>query len=261
MGGTDEGSQSQSMHPPLQPSMTSGPSRTSTQVSQRSHFQEIPHDISPRDLSNDASTTTSGKKTSEGFSTQATNGTNMQSSLSPSDRQGHDADVPDTQRNTQETSSEEWPHSQAHGIARGALETTFPSQSPSSSTQSQPRSFSALKMPVSKHRSAGLANLLNDSPTDPNPESTSSSQNTIILDQYFIDDLLHRLVNGSSGCSIEQLEQINRELMEQLWKQRGNYNRNQVANALIQTFNETILDIEEMQRVLAASQETMLRGQ
>jgi hypothetical protein len=66
--------------------------------------------------------------------------------------------------------------------------------------------------------------------------------------------MLTRLVEGSSGCSIEQLEQINRELMETLWKERGEYNRNLVADKLVHVFNQTITDIEDMQKVLAASQ-------
>jgi hypothetical protein len=67
-------------------------------------------------------------------------------------------------------------------------------------------------------------------------------------------------VEGSSGCSIEQLEQINRELMETLWKMRGEYNRNLVASKLITVFNDTILDIEEMQKVLQASQASQLQS-
>ena len=42
--------------------------------------------------------------------------------------------------------------------------------------------------------------------------------------------------------------------METLWAQRGEWNRNKVAGALVDAFNETIRDIEEMQRVLQASQ-------
>lgn len=266
MGGTDE-SESQGMQPPQNPSMASGPSnlsnigttRPNTQISQISAFQEISHDTSPRDLLNDASTTTSGKKTSDGWSTQATNGINNQNSSSPVDRPGHDSELPDTQRNTQtDTSSEEWAHSQAHGLARGNLRQSYPSQTPSSGSQPSQNpavpSFSAPpRMPVPKSRPAGFANLLNDSPVEPT-SSQSSSQKDLIIDDFFVDDLLKRLVEGSSGCSIEQLEQINRELMETLWKLRGEYNRNQVASSLASVFNDTILDIEEMQRVLQASQ-------
>ncbi|PMD36570.1 AAA-domain-containing protein [Hyaloscypha variabilis F] len=266
MGGTDE-SESQGMQPPQHPSNASGPSNLSnigttkpnTQISQISAFQEISHDTSPRDLLNDASTTTSGKKTSDGWSTQATNGISHQNSSSPIERPAYDSDLPDTQRNTQtDTSSEEWAHSQAHGLARGTLRQSYPSQTSSSGSQPSQNpavpSFSAPpRMPAPISRPAGLANLLNDSPVEP-ASSQASSQKDLIVDDFFVDDLLKRLVEGSSGCSIEQLEQINRELMETLWKLRGEYNRNQVANSLASVFNETITDIEEMQRVLQASQ-------
>ena len=41
---------------------------------------------------------------------------------------------------------------------------------------------------------------------------------------------------------------------QELWKLRGEYNRNLVVTRLAEVFNETINDIEEMQKVLAASQ-------
>jgi hypothetical protein len=97
-----------------------------------------------------------------------------------------------------------------------------------------------------------MANILNDSPTE--STSQASSQKDIIIDEFFLADLLKRLTEGSSGCSIEQLEQINRELMTALWEMRGEYNRNRVAAKLVDVFNDTITDIERMQKVLQASQ-------
>lgn len=78
------------------------------------------------------------------------------------------------------------------------------------------------------------------------------------MESYFLEDLYRKLVDGSSGCSIEQLEQLNRELMDSLWAQRGEWNRNKVAANLVDVFNETIRDIEEMQRVLQASQPSQM---
>ena len=264
MGGTDDDQQASRPHGIQHPNQqASGPSnfgtRPNTQISQVSAWQEISHDTSPSQMVNDASTTTSGKKTSQGWSTQATNGFSNQNSSSPVDRPAQDSDLPDTQRNTQDTSSEEWAHSQAHGLARGQLLPST-SQTPSSGSQpSQNPAVPAFNAPPrvisSKSRPTGFANLLNDSPVEPT-SSQASSQKDMILDDIFMDDLLRRLVEGSSGCSIEQLEQINRELMETLWKMRGEYNRNQVAYALVQVFNTTITDIEEMQKVLQASQQT-----
>ncbi len=257
MSNTDEAN-SQGMQPPLP--HPSGPSSShfgtnpNTQFSQRSIFQEISHDTSPRDLINDASTTTSGKKTSDGWSTQVTNGISNQAS-SPVERPG-DSQLPDTQRNTQTDTSEEWPHSQAHAMARGHLAAI--SQTPSSGSQASqnpavPSFNAAPRISSSKSHPASFANLLNDSPVEPT-SSQASSQKDMIIDEFFLNDLLTRLVTGSSGCSIEQLQQINRELTCALWNLRGEYNRNQVASELVQVFNDTITDIEEMQRVLAASQ-------
>jgi hypothetical protein len=282
MGGTNDHSQRTSdgshMLPPNQqwPRMPSAPANTSnlataggtTQVSQRSGFQEIPHDTSPSQLINDASTTTSGKKTSEGWSTQATNGVSHPDS-SPVDKMNKDSQLPDTQRDsesqqgpTQEGSSsdDQWPHSQAHGLARGNLQI----HSQTTSSGSQPSQNPAVppftappRLPPSRPKPASMANILNDSPIEPT-SSQVSSQKDLIVDDQWLDELLTRLTEGSSGCSIEQLEQINRELMETLWKWRGEYNRTKVAFALTTVFNETIRDIEEMQKVLKASQESQM---
>lgn len=229
-----------------------------TQISQRSAFQEIPHDASPMALINDASTTTSGKKTSEGWSTQATNGISHPGSSSPGTGAAPDSQLPDTQRNSQHTQGEasgdeQWPHSQAHGLARGSLAGANNSQTPSSGSQgvSQPPVPPFPRKSMS--RPSGMANLLNDSPIDSNPPE-SSVQKEFILDEYFVEDMLRRLTEGSSGCSVEQLEQINRELMERLWQLRGEYNRNKVAAEMMAVFNEAIVDIEGMQKVLQASQ-------
>ncbi|TVY55974.1 Tat-binding-like protein [Lachnellula cervina] len=278
MGGTDEHTQqtnenSQAMQPPsAMRSMASAPFNQTpvSQFSQRSALQEIPPGTSPSALINDASTTTSGKKTSDGWSTQATNGVSHGQASSPVDKAGADSQqLPDTQqgqsaRQSQQgtsnpSSDEQWPHSQAHGLARGTIQ-GYPSQTPSSSSQpSQNLAIPSFSAPLpraspSKSKPVGsIANILNDSPVEPT-SSQLSSQKDAILDQYFLEDLLRRLVDGSSGCSIEQLEQLNRELMETLWAQRGEWNRNKVAGALVDAFNETIRDIEEMQKVLQASQ-------
>ncbi|KAH8815666.1 hypothetical protein F5884DRAFT_696194 [Xylogone sp. PMI_703] len=227
-----------------------------TQISQRSAFQEISHDMSPMALINDASTTTSGKKTSDGWSTQATNGISILSSSSPGGGPGTDSQLPDTQRNSQHTqgetsSDEQWLHSQVHGLGRGNIQ--YNSQSPSSGSQGVSQPPVPTFPRASKSRPSGMANLLHDSPIESNPSDTST-QREFILDEFFVEDMLKRLTEGSSGCSIEQLEQINRELMDKLWQLRGEYNRTKVAAEMMSVFNEVIVDIEGMQRILQASQ-------
>lgn len=102
-----------------------------------------------------------------------------------------------------------------------------------------------------------MSTLLNDSPAGAE-SSQGSSQKDLVIHEPFVADLLRLLTEGSSGCSIEQLEQINRELMDALWRLRGEWNRNLVVAELTHVFNEVIVDIEEMQKVLQASQESQV---
>lgn len=279
MGGTDDRAQHKTPNqqwPPMpagQSNISNHGTGANTQISQRSGFQELSHGTSPSALINDASTTTSGKKTSELWSTQATNGVSGQSS-SPVEKVWHDSQIPDTQRdpdsqlgtNPADTSSDEpWLHSQVHGLARGSNVQSFPSQTPSSggsysqNNPSVPRFDAPPRQGLTVKKPAAMANILNDSPVE--PASQISSEKDVVIDEFFLRDLLKRLTEGSSGCSIEQLEQINRELMATLWEYRGEYNRNRVAAKLIEVFNETILDIEEMQKVLQASQPSQALSQ
>lgn len=267
----------QHMQPPHQqwPQMPSAPSNPSThatgfntQASQRFTSTRDGHDNSPSVRLNDTSTTTSGKKTSDGWSTQATNGVHPES-FSPLDRPNNDSQLPDTQQDSQRTSTntggtqdassneDQWAHSQAHAIASGSLYAAYPSHTPSSGSQGSqkvPAFVTAVgtAMAPRPFRPTGIADILNDTPAP--ASSQVSSHKELIFDESFIDTLNGRLVDGSSGCSIEQLEQINRELMVAVWASRGDYNRNHVASNLTKIFNDTIKEIEDMQKVLQASQ-------
>ena len=276
MGGVDDTPQqmqmgSQGMNPPQSrwrgtshgaSNLSSYPTGINTQ-SQTSAFQQIPHDTSPSALINDASTTTSGKKTSQsnrssdGLSTQVTNG-KPDSQYSPHDGESQ---LPDTQRGSQEgtqggsSSEDQWPHSQAHAIARGHMPPSYPSQSPSSGSQpsSSQQHIRFDAPPKPRSTTAALANILND-PAEP-PSSQTSSQKEIIIDERFVDELLDTFTSKTSGCSIEQLEQVYRELMDTLWKMRGEYNRTKVGARVLAVFNEAIKDIEAMQKIFQPSQD------
>lgn len=236
-----------------------------TQISQKSIFQEIPHDLSPSAIINDASTTESGKKTSDGWSTQATNGV---TSSSPVEKPGGDSQLPDTQGNASASqplntqpdsgsSEEQWLHSQAHGLARGVLQQNYGSQTTSSGNSHSQHPMAPPSDTPSRNtgsRTRFLESVLNDSPVEPLSSQASTQKEVITCDNYFLEDLLRNLTKGSSGCSVEQLEQINRELMEKIWEMRGEYNRNTVAVALGNVFNETIADIESAQMIEPPSQ-------
>ncbi|KAI4868899.1 AAA-domain-containing protein [Hypoxylon rubiginosum] len=219
------------------------------QLSQISAVQSLPPGVSPSALLNDASTTKTSDPSnrSSNFSTQMTNGVHHEQS-SPVDN------IPDTQPypgGSQTTSSDEqWPHSQAHGLLRGYIQ--------------QPGSFQGPRGQASSvggksSHAPSMANLLND----PSPEEQSQSQRQsgssaasqqVELDdtqaQFFLDQVTER----TSGCTIEQLQQIYREMMVELWKTRGEHNRMKVLNSVTRVFNEAINDIESIQGLLQPSQ-------
>ncbi|CAJ2505918.1 Uu.00g000480.m01.CDS01 [Anthostomella pinea] len=236
-----------SQWPPMQPRSLDTSTRATTggsiPISQVSAVQPLPLGVSPSALLNDASTTKTSDPSnrSSNFSTQATNGVHHDQS-SPVEN------IPDTQPipgASQTTSSDEqWPHSQAHGIMRGYIQQ--PGLSHSSHSQASPAGARSSHAP-------SMANLLNDPTPDEQSQSQRLSQQ-VELDDTSADLLLDALTKRTSGCTIEQLEQINRELMSEIWRSRGEHNRMKVLSSVTRVFNEVIEDIQLVQRVLQQSQ-------
>jgi len=274
MSGTDEASNlqrtptdSQPMGPPTW--LSRGPSSlsnyapgTNTQFSQTSGFQHIPPGVSISSLINNASSTTSGNRTSDKSkrssdqSTQLTNGDVARQVL---DSQHIETQRDTEQVDTQGTSSgeKEWPHSQAHGMARGVILPGYPSQSPSSGSQSQPGA--AARMPLFNDSAPAPVSMTATSaaPIDVSEPSSSqiSTQRDMLVDDIVVDAFLQEMVSGSDGLSVEQLEQVNRELMDELWKGRGEWNRNLVVQRLRSVWEETVGDMQEMATALRESRD------
>jgi ATPase family AAA domain-containing protein 2 len=250
------------MRPPTQwPQMTPRPLTLSTmatpggtaQLSQVSAVQTLPPGVSPSALANDTSTTKTSDPSnrSSNWSTQVTNGVHHEQS-SPVDQ------LPDTQPlGSQGTSSEDqWLHSQAHALARGAI------QAPGYSQVSRPNG----SLGETRSHAPSMANILNESShapsmanilNDPSPDEATQSTRlslAVEMDESSGSVLLEQLTMRSSGCTIEQLEQLNREMMAEIWRTRGEHNRMKVLSAVTRVFNESIHDIESMQRVFQASQ-------
>lgn len=225
-----------------------------SQISQVSAIQSLPPGVSPSALANDASTTKTSdpsNRSSNFSSTQMTNGTHHEPPSSPADG------IPDTQLLTQpltqpqpsgsqNTSSEDqWIHSQAHGLAKGYLQ---PGLSQSSCSSSGPKSH----IP-------SMANLLNDpSPDDESQRQSISSGSALVeFDEGAASSFLEELTKRTSGCTIEQLQQINREIMAEIWRSRHENNRMKVYRSVTRVFNEAISDIESMQQMMILSQEEL----
>ncbi|KAI1822338.1 hypothetical protein F4861DRAFT_398062 [Xylaria intraflava] len=202
---------------------TKGTPVAASRISQVSAVQSLPSGVSPSALVNDASTTRTSYPSgrSSNVSTQLTNGLHDQSALDS---------MPDTQSyhgasQSQATSSDDqWAHSQAQGLKRGGL--TQPS------------------------------NLVNDSSADDGSQSQRQSQQIqqVDVDDHSANFFLGELTKRTSGCTIEQLEQINRDLMFKLWETRGEHNRMKVFSLITRVFNETMHDIEVVQQLLQQSQ-------
>ncbi|KAI1768661.1 AAA-domain-containing protein [Hypoxylon sp. FL1150] len=223
-------------------------------LSQVSAVQSLPPGVSPSAMVNDASTTKTSDPSnrSSNFSTQMTNGVHHEQS-SPTEN------IPDTQPypgGSQTTSSDDqWPHSQAHGLLRGYIQQPG-SQQPGSFQG--PRSLAPSAGGKSSH-APSMANLLNDPLPDEQSLSQRQSGPSAASQQVEIDEIqasffLDQVTDRTSGCTIEQLQQIYREMMVELWKTRGESNRMKVLNSVTRIFNEAIKDIESIQQLLHASQ-------
>lgn len=210
----------------------------------------------PRDYANDASTTTSDKRTSDRSSgayvnTQSTNGPQ-----GPGGQEGPDlgmhggvatcgSQLPNTQGTKQGstvpgadlTPSTEFSHSQS----------SVPNSSQSQS-QSQPGSqppVPAFHAP-SRPQNASIHSLLNDEAPPP-----------LIVDAAFLGRMLNDMVRHTSGCSVEQLEQVNTSMMDWIWRSRDDWNRTKVAAKVMEIFNEVLEDMREIgQEFLPASLES-----
>lgn len=91
------------------------------------------------------------------------------------------------------------------------------------------------------------------------PGSASSSQQPVIHEGK-VDEFWQTLADRTAGCSVEQLEQIYRELMDEIWRTRDQWNRMTVLSRLISVFNDTIGDIELVQGMLVDSQKQQQGG-
>ena len=131
-------------------------------------------------------------------------------------------------------------------------EVQFVSSQPSNSEPSQSSQQSAvMPAPTAPRHTTNLTDILNDD--EPRPQ--------LILDDSLVNGLHRELVDKSSGCSLEQLEQINAALMDAIWQHRADYNRNAVLKSVGEAFNIIIRDIQAMQDILKSSQEQQLEAQ
>ena len=235
------------------------PSRPNTQMTQKSQVSArtfVNPNMLPHDYHNSASTTTSGNQTSKRssdnkFGTQSSNGVShvgLPEFVAPAGG----SQLPDTQGALEsfygrfeldpilspEYTADSIPDTEQQFIS------SQPSGSPPSQT-SQPSQSSQMPAPAPPAHKSNIMDIL----AEPQPEPQ------LILEEASLDQLHRKLVTASSGCSLEQLEQVNAALMETIWQHRREYNRNKVITAVADAFNIIIEDIDTMQKILKQSQE------
>ena len=80
-----------------------------------------------------------------------------------------------------------------------------------------------------------------------NPHDEAPNHPPLEFNVARINRLLQEIIDNTSGLSVEQLEQVNSILMDVVWKTKGQWNRNVVADQVAVAFNEVMQDMEEYQ--------------
>ncbi|ORY19717.1 hypothetical protein BCR34DRAFT_595178 [Clohesyomyces aquaticus] len=222
-----------------------------SQISGRTFMAPNSH---PGEYHNSASTTTSGQKTSDRssgarFGTQSTNGVAPAGVPDFGDMmpQAGGSQIPDTQGSSSLLSRREKKFPKRFRTNLSPIkEVQYVSSQPSNSqlSQSSPQQQS-MPAPAPPRHTANIASILNDENDRPQ----------LILDESHLNKLHVDLVDKTSGLSLEQLEQVNAALMDAVWQNRAEYNRNVVLQKVADAFNHIIDDIQAMQEILKSSQE------
>ncbi|CAK7263637.1 TAT-binding protein-like protein 7, AAA ATPase [Sporothrix epigloea] len=270
--------------------------QANTQVSQVSALTSIPPGMSPSVVVNEASTTKTSDHSSGPFGTQATNGVHAVHSTSilhgntvagaTGGADGDSSQIPDTQSifgSLPSQTSHEWVHSQMHAIksdpeigSKSGGSGSGPGSAPiadilnsgthNSNSSKSNRSSDAYPSPLRPQAQQSSEHQSPVQPLGPPPPPSSQQQqersNSRLSSQGFpisasIEPVLDMILERTSGCTVDQLEQISREIMDRIWTTRHMYNRSIVINEIIKVFNSTMNDIQEMQGELTSFSQDM----
>ena len=137
-----------------------------------------------------------------------------------------------------------------------AIPNSNPSDPSSSQGQlSQPERLSQTPaVPLFQRDRTDINSILN-SPVPGVSRALATLQPQLLIDQALSANLLHNVVAQTSGCSIEQLEQVYSALMNEIWRTRGEWDRGKVALQLNRVFADVMTDIHSCQGLAAGSME------
>ena len=89
--------------------------------------------------------------------------------------------------------------------------------------------------------------LLNNGPAP--SRALVPTNNALVMDKDSATTLIQVIAKQTSGCSVEQLEQIHSAMMSEIWRTRGEWDRAKVIDDVARCFEEVYEDIQEMQKV------------
>ncbi|KAL9125015.1 MAG: hypothetical protein Q9217_005719 [Psora testacea] len=206
------------------------------------------------DYTNYASTTSSDKRhngSSGDKDTQSTRG-GPDLSMFPEGAEAN-SQLPDTVANTQGSQYSARPHSNNSNPS--------PSQSQGQSlSQPEPRLSQTPAVPPFPRETSktNINSILNDAPAPSrpyHPTSAAANHPPLVIDDAYNAYLLERIVQATSGLSVEQLEQAYSAMMNEIWRTRGEWNRGAVARSVEGRFEDEMEDIREFQGVGVGSME------
>ncbi|KAH8701142.1 putative AAA family ATPase [Talaromyces proteolyticus] len=209
-------------------------------LSQKGPMTPMAPGSQPGDYTNDASTTqtTSDKKTSDQSTGPQLHTQSLTTGSGPRgeypdltsypDRISQEEHLPDTQQGSLLNTSQ--PLIRPH-LQNNAQHRPVPASDAAAKPSAQP---------------TNIKSLLNNEERNPRVD----------IDHGYIDQLHIQLTQQTSGCSVEQLEQINTQLMDSIWKQRGEWDRTKVAGHVKDKFNEVLQDMQSNQLFSSMSQQT-----
>ncbi|KAL9613520.1 MAG: hypothetical protein Q9167_001962 [Letrouitia subvulpina] len=218
-------------------------------LSQRSAITPMAEGSNPQDYANYASTTSSDKR-------------NTGSSGNPAGSSSHNATSSSNQLNTQRSNGDKATEGPDLSVlpepaisnsqlpdTQQASQSSYSSSSPSSQDQIQTQSSSNPRPHTS------ISAILNAETTMAPLRSSSKDGPTLVVDLRIAESSVENIVEGTSGCSVEQLEQIHSVLMDKLWQTRADWNRVNVTKEVAFAFEECLADMRECQMFQDASGE------
>ncbi len=197
---------------------------------------------------------------------------------------GEGSQIPDTQSifgslpSQTASNNNEWVHSQMHALAKGEFEgktasgggsdenglgggsSLSPSQRLPPSQQSPVQPLGPPPLPAaSQHQQQQQQSQQSQQSQQKNQGQQPAQQNSgsrlssqgfpISVSDASLDPILDPILDRTSGCTVDQLEQISREIMDYIWTSRHERNRTRVINNISSVFNKTMADMEQVQGI------------